>query len=179
MKLDLSEIAGTVGKRHEYEIREDCADQEDLRCIEPIVGSVEFTNTGRLIVARGSLSATVELECSRCLGPLTLAVTATIEEQFPIPSAQAVTAGREEEITEEEKEPLFEDNRFDLSEYIRQTVLVEVPIKPLCSETCRGLCPTCGRNLNEGPCDCPVEVEASPFAVLKEILQESKQPKQR
>ena len=172
MKLDLSEIATTIGKSYHYEIKEGCADYEDLRCTEPITGSVDFTNTGRMIVARGSLSTTVELECSRCLERLTMSVDVKIDEQLPISSLQALIAGHEEELPEEEMEPLFENNVFDLSEFIRQMVLVQVPIKPLCSEACLGLCPTCGRNLNDGPCDCPVNVEASPFAALADILKD-------
>ena len=178
MKLDLSEIAATFGRKFEYKVNEDCGEAEDIRCVEPAVGSVEFTNTGNLIVARGNLSATIELDCSRCLEQFKLPVEVKVEEDFPIPNLQAVIAGQKEEIAEEEQEPLFEDNIFDLSEFVRQTILVQVPIKPLCSETCKGLCPTCGKNLNEGSCDCPVEVEDSPFAVLKEILKESKRSKE-
>jgi len=175
MKLDLSEIAATIGKRYHYEIKEQCGakEYEDLRCTEPIIGSVDFTNTGRVIVARGSLSTTIELDCSRCLERLTLPVNVKIEEQLPIANLQALMAGQEEETSEEEEEPLFQDNVFDLSEFIRQAILVQVPIKPLCSEACKGLCPTCGTNLNQGPCDCPVDVEASPFAALAEMLKDS------
>lgn len=172
MKLDLTEIANNLGKHYHYEIKEDCAGYEDLRCVEPIVGSIDFTNTGRLIVAKGSLSTRVELDCSRCLETLTAPVNVKIDEQLPISSLQGLLEGSEAEISEEEKEPLFEDNIFDLSEFIRQAVLVEVPIRPLCDEACKGLCPTCGRNMNEGPCDCPVNIEASPFAVLADLMKE-------
>ncbi|MBI2842464.1 MAG: DUF177 domain-containing protein [Armatimonadetes bacterium] len=176
MKLDLTEVAGNIGKRHSYEIREECVEGEDLKCTEPIVGTVEFTNTGRLILARGGFSATVEMECGRCLERLIVPVEVKIEEQFPIANLTALLAGHEEEIPEEEKEPLFENNVFDLSEFIRQAILVEVPIQPLCNETCKGLCPTCGRNLNEGPCDCPVVVEASPFDKLRQLLEAKEEP---
>lgn len=174
MKLDLTEVANNLGKNYHYDVNEDCAEYEDLRCKEPITGSIDFTNTGRLIVARGKMSTVVELDCGRCLETLTIPVEVTVEEQFPITDLQTLIAGQEEEITEEEKEPLFENNIFDLSEYIRQSVLVEVPIRPLCSEDCKGLCPTCGSNLNEGPCDCPVNIEASPFSVLAELMEEKK-----
>jgi len=170
MKLDLSEIAATVGKKYRYEIKEECAEDEDLRCIAPIVGSIEFTNTGRLIVARGSVSTTIELDCSRCLERLTAPVEVETDEQFPVTNVQALMAGYEEEITEEEQEPLFVNNILDLPEFIRQMILVQVPIQPLCSKDCKGLCPTCGRNLNEGPCDCPLVVEVSPFAALGQFL---------
>ncbi|HOK52985.1 MAG TPA: DUF177 domain-containing protein [Armatimonadota bacterium] len=171
MKLDLREIASNVGKSYNYEIREECAESEDLRCTKPIVGSINFTNTGNLIVARGKLETEIELECSRCLEKLTIPVNVKIDEQLPIPVFQTAFV-EQEDVDEEEEEPLFRDNVFDLSEYIRQVVLVEVPIQPLCSDTCKGLCPTCGTNLNQGLCNCPVDVEASPFAALASMLEE-------
>jgi uncharacterized protein len=172
MKLDLSEIAATLGKQYHYEISEPAIESEDVHCVEPVVGSIDFANTGRHIVARGVFKTAVAFECSRCLAELTLPVAVKIEEQFPISNIQAIMAGHGEEIEEEEQEPLFQDNVFDLTEFIRQMILVETPIRPLCSETCKGLCPMCGKNLNEGPCDCPTDLGASPFAVLREMLEE-------
>lgn len=177
MKLDLSEIAAVIGKNFHYEIREDCSDSEDIRCTKPIVGSVDFTNTGRLIIARGSFKTEVELECSRCLEMLKLPVEVKIEEHLPITSVQALLTGNEEEIDEEEEEPLFRNNIFDLSEYIRQAILVQTPIQPLCSAACKGLCPTCGKKLDDGPCECPVNTEDSPFAALGELLKEEQSDK--
>ncbi len=171
MKLDLSEIAATLGKQFHYEFSDDCGECEDVRCAEPATGVVAFTNTGRVIVARGSFGTTIELDCSRCLEPFALPVKVKIDEQLPISNLQALMAGYEDDdVEEEEPEPLFEHNVFDLSEYIRQMILVESPIRPLCGDNCKGLCPTCGRNLNEGSCDCPPAVHDSPFGVLAEML---------
>jgi uncharacterized protein len=175
MKLDLSEIAAVIGKNYHYEIRDDRFESEDVCCTKPVVGSVDFTNTGHLIVARGSFKTEIELECGRCLETLRMPVEVKIEENLPITNYQALIAGHEEEIGEEEEEPLFQNNVFDLSEYIRQAIFVQTPIQPLCSNVCKGLCPTCGKNFNEGPCDCPVTIEASPLAVLGELLKEEQE----
>jgi uncharacterized protein len=153
---------------------EECLEAEDVKCVEPVKGSMDFTNTGQLIVVRGSFSTKVELDCSRCLEKLTAPVNVKVEEQFPIKSIQSMMAGyhEEDEIEEEEEEAFFQNNIFDLSEYIRQAILVESPIRPLCDEACKGLCPTCGKNLNEGPCDCPIDIESSPFSALADMLGE-------
>lgn len=58
---------------------------------------------------------------------------------------------------------------IDLGEDVRQTVLVAVPLKLLCRESCKGLCPTCGKNLNEGPCDCRPEPQDSRWDALKTL----------
>jgi len=173
MKLDLSEIAQNVGKRLTYQVDELYGEVwEEIRLLDRITGTVEFSNTGRLVLARGRVEAHVEVECSRCLTRFGVPVEALIEEQFPIPNYQGGLAQEEEE--EEpvpvEDELLFVDNVLDFSELIRQSLVVAMPIRPLCEETCKGLCVRCGKNLNEGPCGCP-EVIDTPLAGLAELLE--------
>jgi uncharacterized protein len=138
---------------------------------------VTFTNSGRHIVARGRFRTTVELECSRCLRRHRIDLDLPIEEALPIAGQvpDVREEGVEEELPEEETEPLFVENIFDLTELLRQSILVAAPIKPLCSEECKGLCPHCGKNLNDGPCECPPDSEAGPFAALAELVKESKE----
>jgi uncharacterized protein len=57
----------------------------------------------------------------------------------------------------------------NLESILREQVLLTLPLKPLCSETCKGICPRCGADLNREPCQCPAEDSASPFAKLKNI----------
>jgi uncharacterized protein len=174
MKLDLSELVANIGKSYHYEVDEGCDGLDDLRCSERVTGSIDFTNTGRVIVARGSLHTSVKLDCSRCLEAVARSVDVTVEEQLPIASVWTAATGSEEEADEEEADPLFEDNLFDLSEYIRQAVLVQVPMQPLCRDDCRGLCPTCGKNLNEGACTCTSTGEPPRLAQLGWLLEKDR-----
>ncbi|MDH7600923.1 MAG: DUF177 domain-containing protein [Armatimonadota bacterium] len=175
MRLDLTEIVTHLGKQISYEIDEPPIEDfgGGVWCVAPILGHVTFTNTGRHVVARGSFSTTVELECSRCLRAHSMLLELPIEEELQIAghTIEMLEAADEDEIPEEEREPLFVDNIFDLTELIRQSILLALPIKPLCSEECRGLCPHCGANLNDGPCGCPPDVDANPFAALAEIFE--------
>lgn len=176
MKLDLSEIAAHLGKRIKYELHEKPPVDADsgLKCVEPIAGEIAFGNTGRTIDVRGKFRTAIELECGRCLRTYQMPVTSTIEEELPIegvPWAPEVGEEEEDRLPEEEADPLFADNIFDLDEYLRQSILVNVPIKPLCEEDCKGLCPHCGANLNDGSCECPPDSEESPFAVLASLLE--------
>jgi len=176
MKLDLSEIAAHLGKRIRYDIDEepivDAA--SGLKCVERAKGSVAFSNTGRTIDVRGKARTALELECGRCLKTYRLPVALAIEEELPIEgqpwASEEIEA--EKELPAEEKDPLFVDNVLDLGEYLRQSILVNVPIKPLCEETCKGLCPHCGANLNDGPCECPPDSTESPFGALASLLEE-------
>jgi len=97
-----------------------------------------------------------------------------IEEELPIAghTLEMLEAAQEEEIPEDEREPLFVDSIFDLTELLRQSILLALPMRPLCSEECKGLCPHCGANLNEGPCGCPTDLDANPFAALAKLLED-------
>ena len=176
MKLVLSEIAAHLGKRIGYEIdQEPIVDAASgLKCVEPIKGNIAFGNTGRTIDVRGKCRTTVELECGRCLRTYRLPITLAIEEELPLEGQPWVAeeVESEEELPEEEKDPLFVDNVFDLGEYLRQWILVNMPIKPLCDEGCKGLCPHCGANLNDGSCECPPDATESPFGALASLLEE-------
>ena len=61
---------------------------------------------------------------------------------------------------------------MDLSEIVINNILIGMPLKSLCRENCKGLCPKCGKDLNLGDCDCPKKEIDSRFAVLKELLKD-------
>ena len=174
MKLDLNEIAANLGKRIKYEIDETpiVDDDSGLKCVEPIKGSVTFGNIGPTIDVRGKFKTSIELECARCLRAYKMAVEMPVQEELPVEGQPRMPEQEDDvdELPEAEHDPLFVDNIFDLEEYLRQAILVTVPIKPLCQEACKGLCPRCGANLNDGPCECPQDLGASPFAALLSLV---------
>lgn len=176
MKLDLNEVASHLGKRISFDIDEPPVEypESGLKCVEPIKGKISFSNTGSVLVVRGEIRTTLEVECARCLRGYRVDVEAPIEESFQIHGAvpEMVDDQEIEELLEDETAPLFQDNVLDLTELLRQSILLLVPIKPICSEDCGGLCPTCGRNLNDGPCGCPPESGESAFAGLASLLEE-------
>jgi uncharacterized protein len=73
---------------------------------------------------------------------------------------------------EEEDVKLVENNQLDVDEIIRQDLLIVLPLQPLCSPECQGLCPTCGENLNVRKCQCPPADVESPFKALEKLLDE-------
>jgi uncharacterized protein len=177
MKLDLSEVATHLGKRIRYEMDEPPIEDEEggLKCVAPIKGEVTFSNSGRHVVARGSFSTAIELECARCLEEYRVEVASPIEEELELPVPLAEQEAEEAEgPVEEESERLFVDNILDLTELLRQDILLAVPIKPVCSEMCKGLCPHCGKNLNQEPCDCPQGEIGLPLAELGSLLKEER-----
>lgn len=105
---------------------------------------------GDRLAIRGSLRATARLECVRCLRAFEMPLAVA----FEVFADRAGSGHRiEEEALERDDYMKFHDGRrLELGEAARETLLLELPIAPRCREDCRGLCPECGADLNEGPC---------------------------
>ncbi len=110
--------------------------------------------SGVEVLARGRVDGEVTLVCSRCVGPAKVTVAAPFEVLY-LPRDADVPA-EEEELTGEEPDVVpYDDEQLDLEETLREEVVLALPYAPLCSEACKGLCPNCGKDLNQGPCGCP------------------------
>lgn len=92
--------------------------------------------------------------CDRCLGTVTVPVRLEYEERFQTPAQAAAAPAADEE---ERRATVYRGDVIDLTEGLRQQLILGLPFKLLCREDCRGLCPRCGRNLNEGDCGCSPE----------------------
>lgn len=108
---------------------------------------------GRYVLVMGKVVGMVPLECSRCLVAFEQELKASFEAQCAIPTfrllAEGLPVDEGEEVT-----AIFDANSADLWELVRQALVVNLPMRPLCRPECKGLCPSCGANLNETTCDC-------------------------
>jgi uncharacterized protein len=117
---------------------------------------------------RGSLSAGLELPCARCLEP----VRQDVSRQFELLYRPLGTdAGRDElSVTDAEAEVgYYQGQGILLEDVLREQVLLALPLKTVCRESCKGLCPQCGKNLNQEQCSCTVSAEDPRWEVLKDI----------
>ncbi len=117
---------------------------------------------------RGHLSAGLELQCARCLEP----VKHAIERDFELLYRPLGTdAGRDElSVTDAEAEiGYYQGDGLLLEDVLREQVLLALPLKITCREDCKGLCPHCGKNLNQEQCSCSHEVEDPRWAALKDV----------
>ena len=171
MKLDLSEIAKTPGSRASHSFAEVLPDEQDVRFLGPAQGMVTVSNTGRMLLLTGQARVEAEVPCSRCLRGMRLAVDVKLEEEFLTrvvgPQAAVMAIEDDEPVARVIDEDSFD---LDLTELLRQNVLVAMPLQPICSDTCRGLCPHCGQDLNDGDCGCQEEEPEMPFSVLRHLL---------
>lgn len=109
-----------------------------------------------------------DLDCSRCLEPYRTTLRGEIDF-----SIQEVSDGRElnlDELPENELIVPANVDEVDITGPIREALILALPLKPLCREDCRGLCPVCGTNRNEHECECKVEKTDSRWDGLRDLL---------
>ncbi len=128
-----------------------------------------LTNAGEGILVTGLATVRATTACDRCLEPATLDISAEVDEYFLFEEPEVEQGDDDDEI---DFSLVSEDNTIDVSEPIMAAVLTETPFVVLCREDCKGLCPTCGANLNDGPCGCEDKreqerLEESPFSKLR------------
>lgn len=131
----------------------------EFKYLSPISVKLEVTKTGETLLMKGSASTKVLMECSRCLEEFKKDLSADLELVFqrragPVGCENTHREGDVELSDEELKIVEYDAESIDLSDSVRESILLALPIKPLCSENCKGLCPVCGKNLNQGSCDC-------------------------
>ena len=129
---------------------------EDVTLLQPVTGELMFASTGRGVCLTGRLRTQLALHCGACLAGYEQPLEFTIAEEFrrALP-VSAVAAGGERELDSDDFVVLVgPDDTIDLTEVVRQHLVLALPIAPRCREDCRGLCATCGADLNLGPCGC-------------------------
>jgi len=117
---------------------------------------------------KGKLNTSLEVACARCLEPVVHEVARDFDLLYrPL----GTDAGHEElSVTDAEAEiGYYQGGGLLLEDVLREQVLLAVPLKTVCREDCKGLCPHCGKNLNEGRCSCADPVEDPRWAALKDI----------
>ena len=138
---------------------------------EPVAWAVDITNTGDALLLQGEAEAAGATSCARCLEPVDIDLFGELEGYYLLDPADVP-----EDMEGDEFEVLPEDRKIDVAPLITAALLLDVPMIPLCSDDCKGICPSCGANLNEGDCGCAAgEAEAAavsadnPFAALKDL----------
>jgi uncharacterized protein len=173
MLLDLNKIRGP--REHYEKVYPPEAfpsDGEAFRVVAPVALAFDIAKDKDHFQLTGSVRTTLELPCSRCVEPFTLPVNGDFNLRYQPHTANAGEGERE--IEEDDLATAFYENeQIDLRELMREQFYLALPMKPLCQDDCRGLCPICGTNLNRGTCDCKREWEDPRLAVLKTLRKDS------
>jgi uncharacterized protein len=133
-----------------------------------ISGRVNLSKHGHDLLVRGNLSGHLELTCGRCLELFT--APAAIEfDLLLVPGPPSAVPAKEELNPTDLDLDYYTGETMDLESVLREQIILMMPLKPLCEETCKGLCPHCGANLNRETCTCATDAVNSPFALLAKL----------
>jgi len=122
-------------------------------------GTACFDRTQQGLLLQGKFGAAADLECVRCLETFSQPLKWTFSDLYAFDNRNITDSGL----------LVPEDAQIDLEPLLREYALLEFPISPVCRPDCKGLCPVCGKNLNQTACGHRLEPD-SPFAVLKDLL---------
>ncbi len=139
--LDVDEVHQTLG---------------DLK-VDYVRGQLLLTRTNRGVLATGQFHTALQVECVRCLEPFHLELEVPMEEMFSFTPAS---------------DPIYfiDEGWLDLRKPLREQILLALPMHSVCRPDCKGLCPNCGQNWNEGPCNCDADDIDPRLADLRKLL---------
>ncbi len=140
----------------------------------PLKALVQLLPQEQGLLVRGILEGEVALPCDRCAEPAPVVVAQRFDEFEPFPAERKRNTKRkapEAELFDEESSTLMRETKagleFDLGGFLWEQFLLALPVKPLCTDACKGLCPVCGQNCNQGRCGCATEDKDPRLAALR------------
>lgn len=141
---------------------------DDYRVVAPVTLVFDIHKDKQQFRLVGRVQTTLELLCGRCLEPFTSPVDAQFDLRYH-PHVENTGEG-EREIEEDDLTTAFyENDEIDLGQLMQEQFYLSLPMKPLCSVDCKGLCPACGTNLNRDTCSCDRQWEDPRLAALKSL----------
>jgi uncharacterized protein len=173
MHLDLTRYRQPLGHFSRTFTPEDVAQAGDAyRIVAPVTLDFGIHKDKERFRLVGTAVTELELPCSRCLEPFRLPVNAHFDLRYH--PATEMSQDEEREIEDEDLDTsYYQDDQIDLNELLREQFYLALPMKPLCGDDCKGLCPQCGTNLNTGTCDCDAGWHDPRLAPLKQLKKES------
>ena len=164
MLLGLRQIMDSPGATVSFSVSADLSDLlygNSYPVSEPVLASGTVRNTAGVLVMKGSLTTCLHGVCDRC--------ASAFDQDVEIPIDVVLVQELADEDNEDEWVfPLVEDSA-DLDDIIRTVFVLNMDSKLLCKPDCKGLCCRCGKNLNDGKCDCQKELDPR-FAALRQLL---------
>ncbi len=140
----------------EISIKEFEFSEEEVTLKSPIQADIRLQKLGTHLLAEGQVNVLAEMTCGRCVERYQSPLQGSMFIQY-VPASE-LKSDRDAGVAEAEALVSYDGKIVDLLDDVRQTVVLSVPIKKICRPDCRGLCPTCGKNLNRGG------VENTPYA---------------
>jgi uncharacterized protein len=146
---------------------------EECRIEGPAKGKVFLHRVDGDVHLKGKVAALIVLKCDRCLEEYNNKIDTSFFYEF-VPG-QLIDRKKEIALDSEDMEVSFYNRaEIHIGEIFREQILLQIPMRHLCSEGCKGICPGCGADLNREECRCQKETLEDPFSVLKELSEAAK-----
>lgn len=146
MLLEVAQLFGKSGLTVPVMLTErmrDALDYPDVvDFLQPVRIEGTLKNDGEIFVLSAKVHTQVAIQCDRCLTPVRKKIAFDLEERFS-------HTGKENEETE-----TFSGDQIDLADFVKRDLIAALPMKVVCGDECKGLCPICGKDLNQGDCQC-------------------------
>lgn len=175
MRIDVGDLEVGSVLRRAFDERI-ASDSDEVAFDEPVIGEIVVTRLAQAALVAGQAATTTAFVCGRCLEPYRQGLQVTFNEEFvldaehePPPSGELDPGAF--------AVPLGPSSVLDIGDVIRQHLVLAVPMVPLCTPTCRGLCPQCGVNWNRQSCTCreeTIDPRLAPLLQFQERVHERK-----
>jgi len=178
VRIDLRSIPD-AGEEYRFHIRTedwktDEAEDGILGLNEPLQVHIEVQRAGNEYIISGRLRGSVLARCDRCLGAFVREMDSGFRTFLALPKEG--DAEEERELEDEDLEvDLLDGGELEVLDLIREQILLDQPMKRLCRDDCKGLCPRCGKDLNQGPCLCTAEQGHPAFQKLNALKKKGEQ----
>jgi uncharacterized protein len=171
MKINISDIVEEGVKCH---LSEDMREESLFRSSGPVNAHIELSRRGEEIRVEGEITGSLSLQCSRCLKDFNVDIMFDFDSVYH--PCSTVARGEGHEIPAEEAEiGFYQGEEIDIGYVVKEQLILNIPMKPLCEIECKGLCPVCGKDLNKESCGCKKEKIDKRFEPLKSILSNRKE----
>ncbi|MBV6394851.1 MAG: hypothetical protein HFACDABA_00421 [Anaerolineales bacterium] len=152
-------VSSETGYSHDIPFEEEKLKVAEDLTLRGFYGNAHFNRTPQGLLLEAEFEGALDLECVRCLNTFEHTIHWDMTELFafhPKPDSEELQ--------------LPEDAQIDLAPLVRDYAFTEIPIKPVCKPSCKGLCPICGQDLNKNDCGHRPDENDSPFASLRDLL---------
>jgi len=141
---------------------------QETRIVSPVKGMLMLHRTSKGIEVKGRIETAVAVPCARCLKEFVLPIVSEFEESLIL--MHYAPRDEDTELLQSEMDiSLLPEGGIEPGDIVEEQIWLNIPLKPLCHNGCKGLCSLCGADLNQGECGCDRQQGDPRFAVLKDF----------
>lgn len=172
MIIDVDKVPkGGMTVSRDFEFQSEDLVEESATFIKPVHAELFIRRMTEEIWIKGRVTTRLNITCGRCLGPFEFAV----DSRFDVVFLPQEYLEQKESLEDEDVDQLFyRDHQIDLREVVLEQLNLTFPFKPLCAESCEGICAVCGRVRRDGDCGCAIHETDGRLGALKSIMKDKR-----